>query len=966
MRSQGSLNRPLRERLSRVALGLGVCIGACLGVGCSGPDAPPGPGAEPPVDELPPESCGAPDLVDVRRLPVCSDGSGSFGRWTIDRLGLPAYDYVLDQHRDGRARYPNTEQRDRREHWHAFGNDRINALFFNDGYVQVFTQDRGATWLNLFSEETQDYAGGFSYLSDGEEAWSTAYRYRPAGSRARRRFGTGYAEGELVHRGVRVLRRIFAPRGDVPGVVADVTIENLGERPRALRHYEYWDVGRVQLRADWLASGRLNPRLPGLLLQKRAALGAYFDETPRWDAASRTLAITRSLSPTGAAALPAATEVSDLDVRPGDPRLVALIGPVAAAYTEQAAFFGGGGPARPDAVVAGAPADIGPSKSGAGQPHLLVLRSDLSLLPGESTHLRFFYGTGAFGATPPPLPVELPAALYDPEPDGPWQTSTQALGRELFFLQTPRAPWLGRELAWHAGQLLGSVGYREYFGRHVVPQGSAYLYLHGVDGAPRDLALFTLPLVYLRPALAREVIELTCGLVHRDDGRLSYSFHGHGFLDDALIHSAPSDLYLFLFLAVSEYVAATGDYALLAAPVLPHPADAGPALPVREHLRRGARHLLDTIGTGAHGLLRVQTGDWSDGILLSARDRNLAVKNGESVPNSQMAVYVLPRLAALLRPEEPTLADELVRKAQALQAALRPSLAGDFFLRAYFNDGSAPFGSDHMHLEAQVWPLIAGGAGGAGGLLDEAQRRRLLAASAARLEARSPIGAFVIEPTGGDPAAGQAWPAVNGLLTWGYARAALASGPAVDRAAAAERAFAALTAMTLRAHARAFPDLWAGIWSAADGSWGTSGGDAPGASWSSEVTPMTDFPVMNNNAHAMPLLAALRLAGIEPLDDGTGLRIAPLPVRDAGEALALDTPLLQLALSPGRVRGAYRPVTSGARSIEIAAPPGHTVTAAQLDGRDVAVAPRSQQVRLSFAAQRGREVAFEVRTAAVP
>jgi hypothetical protein len=919
----------------------------------------PDPGRPRAEEPLPPESCGAPELADVRRLPVCSDGSGSFGRWTLDRLGLPAYDYVMDQHRDERARYPNTEQRDRREHWHAFGNDRINALFFNDGYVQVFSQERGATWLNQFdpSGETPSHAGGFSYLSDGEAAWSTAYLYRPEGSRARRRFGTGYAESELTYRDVRVLRRIFAPRGDVPGVVSDVTIENLGDRPRELRHYEYWDVNRVQLRGDWVASGRLNPRLPGLLLQKRAALGAYFDEAPRWDAASRALRIARSISPTGAVALPEPNEVSDLDARPGDPWLVALLGPVSATYTEQAAFFGQGGPARPDAVVAGAPGSVGAPKSGAGQPHLLALRSDVSLQPGESTHLRFFYGIGPFGEVAPMVPGE----LRDKEPEAPWLQSTRALGRELLFLQTPRAPWLGRELAWHASQLLGSVGYREYFGRHVVPQGSAYLYLHGVDGAPRDLALFTLPLVYLRPALAREVLELLCGLIHRDDDRLSYAFHGHGFLDDALIHGAPSDLYLFLFLAVSEYVAATGDYALLEVPVSPHPAGAGPALPVREHLRRGARHLLDTIGTGEHGLLRVQTGDWSDGIVLGARDRNVAVKRGESVPNSQMAVYVLPRIAVLLQPEEPALADELVQKAQALQAALRPSFAGDFFLRAYFNDGSAPFGADHVHLEAQVWPLIAGSA-----LLDDAQRRKLLGSIGARLEARSPIGAFIIEPTGGDPAAGQAWPAVNGLLAWGYSRAAAASAQAADRAAAAERAFSALTAMTLRAHARAFPDLWAGIWSAADGSWAASGGDAPGASWASEVTPMTDFPVMNNNAHAMPLLAALRLAGIEPLADGTGLLIAPLPVRSAGEALGLDTPLVKLALAPGLVRGVYRPVTSGARVLEIAAPPGFTVTAAQLDGRDVTVAPGSGKVRLSLVAQRGREISFEVRTAAVP
>lgn len=941
--SRPAAQSSFRSAIRSAALGL-VPVFVLGGAACSPSESPSPPGPGDDDGPLPAESCGAADLGNVRRLPECSEGSGSFGRWTLDALGLPAYDYRIDQNRDARAAYPNTEQRDRREHWHAFGNDRVNAIFTNDGYVQLFTQERGATWLNLFDEEAQGFGGGFSYLFDPEApteeaTWSTAYRYRPAGSRTRRRFGTGYAESELVYRGIRVLRRVFAPAGDLSGVVADVIVENTTDRPRTLRHYEYWDVGRVQLRADWLASGRLNPRLPAILRGKRAALNEYFTEAPLWDAGTRTLRITRSLSPAGTAALPRPDEVSDLDAAPGDPLLVALRGPVDGAYTEQAAFFGRGGPARPDAVAQDAATALGPPKSGAGQPHLLALRSNLELAPGESTHLRFFYGTSPFGAAP----GRLPEALAIPGPEALWREQATALGRGLFYLQSPRAPWLGRELLWHSAQLLGSVGYREYFGRHVVPQGSAYLYLHGVDGAPRDLALFALPLTYLRPQLAAEQLALLLGLIHRADARLSYAFHGHGFLDDALIHTAPSDLYLFVLLAASEYVAATGDTGFLAEKLEAHPRGAGPALSVAEHLRRGARHLLDTIGTGEHGLLRIQTGDWSDGIVLSAKDRELAIKKGESVPNTAMAIYVLPRAAALLRPTDPALADELTMKALMLTAAARRAWAGDFYLRAYFGDGM-PFGADRIHLEAQVWPLITG-------LPDETQRPRLLAAIASRLEARSPIGAFVIEPPPEDPAAGQAWPAVNGLLAWGYARAAPTS----------DRAWRALEAMTLRSHARAFPDMWAGIWSASDGSWGATGGDAPGASWSSEVTPMTDFPVMNNNAHALPLLAALRLAGIEPLLDGSGLRIATPPIRDAAESVELDTPLLRLSLAPGVVRGSYRPVVSTTRAILVEAPAGATVTAARLDGADVSVPAGATEIRLVTNARPGQEAAFEVR-----
>lgn len=47
----------------------------------------------------------------------------------------------------------------------------------------------------------------------------------------------------------------------------------------------------------------------------------------------------------------------------------------------------------------------------------------------------------------------------------------------------------------------------------------------------------------------------------------------------------------------------------------------------------------------------------------------------------------------------------------------------------------------------------------------------------------------------------------------------------------------------------------------------------PGGTWFSQVTPLTDFPVQNNNQHAMPILAAIRMAGIDAT--AQGLSIAP-------------------------------------------------------------------------------------------
>ena len=66
-----------------------------------------------------------------------TEGSGIFGKWTVDKDGLPAYDYELDQYADARAKFANSEGLDRRDHWHQIGNRWVTALGSNDGTVQV-------------------------------------------------------------------------------------------------------------------------------------------------------------------------------------------------------------------------------------------------------------------------------------------------------------------------------------------------------------------------------------------------------------------------------------------------------------------------------------------------------------------------------------------------------------------------------------------------------------------------------------------------------------------------------------------------------------------------------------------------------------------------------------------------------------------------------------------------------------
>jgi hypothetical protein len=841
---------------------------------------------EAPAWSPPPESCAPQESLET--FAACSTGSGSFGRWTTDGFGLPAYDYGLDQHADARAAWTDSRGDERREHWFAFGNARVNAIASNDGAIEVTLQDRGVTYLDKVDEKARAYGGGFSWLDDGERIWSTAYKWRPRGAVVTRRFGVAYAETVMEHAGVRTTRRTFSPDGDAPYVVDEVTIENMRPTRAALRHYEYWDVARRPIEINWLVSGKAFKSAPQDADARRDARNALFDERPTWDATSNVLGVRRAHA-VGVTAPP--REAPDaVDHYPADPFLAALSGGApSATYTDKEAFFGAGDAALPEAVSTRRDGDApGGARGGSGQPHVLVMRTDVELAPGTSRTLRFAYGAAPMGA---PFP-DLGAVTADPAPLG---STVAALRPRLFRYLGEGQPHMHREMAWHTAQLEASVGYREYWGRRVVPQGSAYLYLHGADGALRDTALFAVPLAYTNPALARDQLLLAMGLAFADDSRFSYAFQGHGQLDDALgLHSRPSDLDLFFLLAVTEYLGATGDLTLLDERVSYWPRAPANEATGYEHVRRSVEHLLRVVGLGEHGLFRIGTGDWSDGIVVGSPDRALAMEKGESVPNSQMALVVLPAVADLLGTRDPALAAEIRALLPRLRAAVEATWTGDHYGRAYFGDGVL-HGARGVDLESQVWALIDRDL--------PVERRAALVATVRRgLDEPSAVGA-TLTPRG------QMWPAVSQLLTWGYTRTP--GRLAMDH----------LGRASLTARATAHPDKWFHIWSGPDGA-DASDGDT----WASPVTPMTDFPTMNNNVHAMAVLGALRVAGVEATS--RGVRFAP----PSTAALSIASATLDLDVTPAALRGVWRSRAGVERTLEVHAPAGTRIERARVDG----------------------------------
>jgi hypothetical protein len=790
----------------------------------------------------------------------------AFGRFIVDDHGLPAFDYTLPRG-DARATWTLTDGSERTDHIFSIGNDRVIGVVSTDGTVELFTRERGMAFANKRDTRTGRTAGGYSVVVTDEDAFTSAPFAAPDDATITRTFGVTGARFTTRKGLIEVTHRLSAPPGDESALLDDITLTNLSRDAKTVRHFTFFDVNRHPLEMQLLRSGTIAPEVPRDGDAVRAAVNGLFALDTVTDESGRGLRVRHTYAGTDA---PARDTPSSRDFYPHDIALVRLLPDVTDAHplrmhsvrTDALAVVENATADRDIALTADVP-PLAQFASALDEPATLVDEVVLTLAPGEQATLRYAFATVPTDGTT----ATLVARHAAPEIDVEGRAALSVKGT-LARARIEGIPHLDREMAWHSAKLLEASVYEESFGAHTIAQGSAYLFAHGLDGAARDFALFALPVIHLRPDLARDILRTLARMRHDDDHQLSYAVQGFGVLESATVHTHPSDVDLGFLWALSEYVASTGDRAFLDEVHPLWPPASGTPLSMREHARIAIRHLFDDVGTGPHGLIRVRTGDWSDGIVFLASDRAVAEEQGESIPNSQMALYVLPRAKAVLV-DDPALAQEI----DAFTAALRPVVEeqwnGDWYRRAWFGVDE-PYGDARIDLEGQVWALIAD-------IPSDDEREILVGHIREQLDLTSPIGARRIPD-------GDVWHAITGLLTWGYGR----HHP--------DFAFESLARHSLFAFADENPTKWAGQWSSPDGIF--PNGDV----WASPATPMRDFPVMNQNMHALALLALLRTAGIEMTDDGA-LSVFPI---DTSRALIVDTPLIRVETEDGVVRGEYR------------------------------------------------------------
>ncbi len=349
-------------------------------------------------------------------------------------------------------------------------------------------------------------------------------------------------------------------------------------------------------------------------------------------------------------------------------------------------------------------------RDGAGLDPCAAIQTVIDLAPGEAREVIFLLGQGESIEEA----REINARFRSP------QVVNEALERVLDFwdqtlsaveVKTPDASMDALVNRWLLCQVLACR----------VRGRSAFYQSSGAFGF-RDQLQDVMALVYSRPEVARSQI-LAAASRQFKEGDVLHWWHEPTARG---VRTRFSDDLLWLPLVTSHYVSVTGDASVLEemvsfleAPLLAEDQVENYIQPevstekgtVFEHC---ARAIDRSLGLGAHGLPLMGCGDWNDGM-----NRVGVGGKGESVWLGWFLCTVLTGFARLIEAAPKAIASDFAERSQRyadhlqkLRKGLENAWDGDWYRRAYFDDGT-PLGSaqnDECRIDsiAQTWAVMSG------------------------------------------------------------------------------------------------------------------------------------------------------------------------------------------------------------------------------------------------------------------
>ena len=290
------------------------------------------------------------------------------------------------------------------------------------------------------------------------------------------------------------------------------------------------------------------------------------------------------------------------------------------------------------------------------------------------------------------------------------KTNTEGLYQTAWKKQLPdfsdeKDVVIRREMLWNAYTLEAMATYCAYYGETIIPQGTLYAYHFGDNISNRDHLQAALPLCYTNPALAKSILRYV--IMHSEtDGEIMRGDAGNGYTPPSIYKE--SDEQLYFFNTLSQYLAATKDYAFLNEKVWLYPAENKRGEAVLNILKNYFVYLRDEVGRGSNGLVKMLNSDWSDSFF-HENSPNIYAGTAESHLNSVMVLAIFPKLITELKNAKNQDAKDFLIALENYRREVSESYFKDlgdrkFSARAYLNQ-KKKFGVDNVCVEPQGYLL---------------------------------------------------------------------------------------------------------------------------------------------------------------------------------------------------------------------------------------------------------------------